>query len=226
MSTDHVKIISFDNNPNLGLYAFATDKFCLLGVEVHSKHDEDLERVLKVPIHRITIAGTSLIGAFCAGNSECLLIPNLTFDYELKALDELGIKYEIIDTKLTALGNNLTATNKAAVINPEFTSEEEKQIKDALKVRVKKSKISGFENVGSCMVATDKGALVHRDIESFELKFLEDLFQIEVMEGSVNMGNPYVKSGVIANSNGFLIGGLSGGPEITNADEALGFLKK
>ena len=43
--------------------------------------------------------------------------------------------------------------------------------------------------------------------------------------GSVNMGNPYVKAGIITNSNGFLIGNQSSGFEQSFVDEALGFLE-
>ena len=38
------------------------------------------------------------------------------------------------------------------------------------------------------------------------------------------MGVPFIGSGILANSHGFVIGDASGGPEIVNADEALGFI--
>ena len=40
------------------------------------------------------------------------------------------------------------------------------------------------------------------------------------------MGSPYVSSGILTNKNGFVIGSMSGGPEIDNADKALGFLQE
>ncbi len=224
MAEEHVSIVSFDNNPNIGLYAFATDEYCLIGEDVPDKHEEELHNILKVPIYRITIAGTGLIGAFCAGNSNCLLVPEITFKHELQKLDELGIHYKMIYSKLTALGNNVAVNNHAAIVNPEFSDGNINQLQKVLNVPVKRAKISDLDTVGSCISITNKGALVHRDIKSFEMQMLEDIFGFEILEGSVNMGNPYIHSGIIANSNGFLIGGQSGGPEINNADEALGFL--
>ena len=47
---------------------------------------------------------------------------------------------------------------------------------------------------------------------------------VKVAKGSVNFGSPFISSGLICNKNGFIIGDISGGPEIQNADEALGFL--
>ena len=38
------------------------------------------------------------------------------------------------------------------------------------------------------------------------------------------MGVPFIGSGIVCNNHGFIIGDASGGPEIVNADEALGFI--
>ena len=40
----------------------------------------------------------------------------------------------------------------------------------------------------------------------------------------VNMGGVQVSSGVAVNNKGFVIGTMSGGPEVMNADQALGFI--
>ena len=101
--------------------------------------------MLKVPVHRVTLAGTSLVGVFTAGNSNCLLLPPICFEEELEALDKLGIKYEVIQTKLTAIGNNILANDNGALINPDFEASAVKQIKEALKVPVKEATIGGYQ---------------------------------------------------------------------------------
>lgn len=220
----HIALLSFDNNPNIGLYAFATDEFCLIGNDIPSKVEEEIHEVLKVPIHRINISGTSLIGVFCAGNSNCLLVPHTIQKDEIKALESLKIKFHIVNSKITAIGNNITANDFGAVASTEFDDDTVKEIESHLSVPVKRAKISEMNNIGSCLIANNKGGLVHRDIKSFELELLEDTLKVEILDGTINMGNPYVKSGIIANSKGLVVGAHSGGPEITNADMALGFL--
>ncbi len=221
----HVTEMAFDNNPNIGLYAYATDDYCLIGEEIPERFAEEISKHLQVPVYRLNIAGTSLTGVFCAGNSKMLVVPHIIQDEEKKKLDELRIPYTVVKTKITALGNNITANDNGAVVSTDFTDETIDILKKALGTEVKRGKVSELDNVGSCLIVTNKGGLVHRDIKSFELEFLEDLLQVEILDGTVNMGNPYVKSGIIANAKGFIIGSHSGGPEITNADMAFGFIE-
>lgn len=220
----HVEKTDFNGNFNLGLYAYANDNYCLVGHDVPADKIELLQNILKVPVHKISIAGTSLIGVFLAGNNNSLLVPKLAFTHELEALKKLGIKYHVITTKLTALGNNILCNDKGALINPDFGKTEEQEIKDALKVPVKRSKIANLDIVGALGALNNNGILIHRDAEDFEIDFIETTLGLKVYLGTVNFGSPYIKSGVIVNSNGFLIGESSGGPEIQNADIAFGFL--
>lgn len=222
---EHVRLVSFNQNPNIGLYAFVTDKFCLLGREIDKKYDKVIEDILKVPVHRITIAGTSLIGVFLSGNEDMLLMPKIAFDYELKALEKLKIPFTVIDSNITALGNTVALNNHGVYVSDEFSARVKKLIRTAMELPLRPGKIAGNNAVGSCLVVNGKHALIHRDAELFEIKLIQDFLKVKITEGTVNMGSPYVKSGLLANSKGLLIGSLSGGPEANNADMALGFLE-
>ncbi|MFP4111514.1 MAG: translation initiation factor IF-6 [Candidatus Woesearchaeota archaeon] len=222
---DHVSILSFNQDPNIGLYAFATDKFCLLGADIDERYEKIIEETLKVPVYRITIAGTSMAGVFIAGNENCILIPEITFDYEIKNLEKLKIPFKVIKSKITALGNTIACNKNAVYVSDEFSSDTKKRIRQALNLPLKPGKIAGLSQVGSCLVLNDKGGLIHRDAEDFELDLLDDFFKVELTEGTINMGSPYVKSGIIANNKGLIIGASSGGPEASNADSALGFVE-
>ena len=222
----HIALMSFNNNSNIGLYAFANDEICLVGQEVDDESMSKIKEILNVPTHKISIAGTSLVGVFCAGNSNILLVPHIIQKSEEDELIRLGINYKKINTKFTALGNIIATNNKGAVLSPEFSDEEVKLISEYLAVPAKKGKISELNNMGSCLKVNNIGGIAHKDINKAEIEFIQNVLQIEILDGTVNMGSPYVSSGIIANSNGFIIGSQSAGPEITNADIALGFLKE
>ncbi len=220
----HILRTNFNGNPGVRLYVFATDKFALVGKEISKTDAIEIEKALKVPIHQLTIAGTSLVGIFVAGNSKKILVPKITFDYELLRLKELGIDYSVISTKNTALGNNILANDKGGLINPEFEESAVKEIEQALGFKVKKSKIAGLEIVGALCVHNDKGGLIHHNASDNDIEMVNDILKVECKPGTVNFGSPYISSGLVTNDKGFIIGDTSGGPEIQNADEALGFM--
>jgi len=221
----HVLKMDFNGNPNVGLYAYANDEFCLVGKDISVESAKKISKVLGVPVHRITMCGTSLIGVFVAGNSRCILVPSIAFEEELAVLDKLKIKYKVFETKLTALGNNILVNDKGCIVNPEFSKEERAVISEALGVDAKKGRISGLDIVGACATYNDKGIVIHRDVVSKEADVISQELGLECTNGTVNMGSPYVSSGLIANSKGFVVGELSSGPEIQFVDEGLGFIE-
>jgi translation initiation factor 6 len=225
----HLKKVSINGNPNIGLYGFATDSFCIVGREVPEKLIEDMKIILDVPIYQMTLAGTSLIGVFMAGNENDILIPDIAFDSEKDVLEELskkhGFKLHIIQTELTALGNNIACSDKGCLISPDFDKNDMEQIKKALGLEVKEGQIAGLPTVGSLVAANKKGCAIHRDAEDFEIDFVSSLLGYTCETATVNMGNPFLKSGILVNTNGFLVGDISGGPEINYLDEIFGFLE-
>ncbi|HYD03605.1 MAG TPA: translation initiation factor IF-6 [Alphaproteobacteria bacterium] len=220
----HVLVTNFNSNPNVGLYGYACDKYCLIGSEVPDSIVDDLKEVFNVPIIRTNIAGTALLGVFLSGNNNCLLVPKIAFANELETLDKHKIKYKLIDTKLTCLGNNIICNDNGCLVSDDYGEREIKAFKEALKVPVFRAKIAGHTTLGSLAVHTDKGLLCHHEVLEHEAKLLKKVLKVEIFTGTVNMGVPFVGSGILCNNNGFIIGDASGGPEIVNADESLGFL--
>jgi translation initiation factor 6 len=176
-----------------------------------------------VPVHEIRAAGTDLLGVFFAGNEDILLVPEIMFDSELHELKRLGIKYAVVKSELTALGNNVLFTENAVIVNPAFSEHAIKSIEKNTGLKVKPGKINELEIVGSLAKSNSKGFLVSPDIRDFEMKFLKTHTKQKITKGTLNFGSPNVSSAFVANENGFIVGDASGGPEIVNLDEALGF---
>ena len=74
-------------------------------------------------------------------------------------------------------------------------------------------------------VVTNKGLLVHPRVTSSEREILEKIFELPVSIGTTNFGTQMLGSGVLANSNGYLAGSETRGPELGRIEEALGFIK-
>lgn len=226
----HALKLEFNSNPNLGFYGIATDAFCMLGLSVPDKHIKLIEEALKVPVIKANVYGTSLLGIFSVANSKNILLPKVIFKRELedirKNLEPLGININVLDSKETAFNNNILVNDKVGIVSPVFTKEEVDKIEEFLGVRTIQIKLANSTVPGSAGVLTNKGGIFHMDLSDEEIKKVEKLVGFEIGIGSVNMGNPWISSGVIANSKGFLVGNFSSGYEIARIDESLGFIKK
>lgn len=225
MAKEHVLMTSFLGNPNVGLYAYANDKLCLVGHMVPQKLHAKISDILRVPVHQTNIAGTSMLGVFCVGNSNSLLLPDIAFGDELKALDKRGIKYTVINTNLTALANNILCNDNGAIVSPDFEEKAIKQIEEALKVKAVKGTIAGLDIVGSLASVNNTNGLISIDSTDEEVELIEKTLKIKLTRGTMGMGVPYISSSIVLNSNGFIVSDHSSGIEIAGADEALGYME-
>jgi len=225
----HVAKINFGHDPNLGLYGVATDKFCLVGRSLSEQSIKELEEVLKVPVIKVSVYGTNLIGVFVAANSKAILLPDVTYEDEYahikREMDKLGVKVFIIKSEHTALGNNIILNDKAAIISTNYSPQLFAEIKKALGIEVKQMDLAGTSLPGSVGFITNNGGVFNPNMSDKEIKAVEKTLGYEIGLSTVNMGNMFISSGIIGNSFGFVIGSMSSGYEITRVDESLGFLR-
>lgn len=210
---------NFNGDPNIGLYGFATDRYCLLGA--HPKHAQKMEELLKMKIKIAQIAGTELAGIFAAGNSNGIILSKIIEAREKKEIEKaLGINVLVIKAKETAIGNIVLCNDKGCIISSKLRKYG-KDITEILDCETAVGSVAGLHIVGSAAVASNKGCLCHRDAEEDELKEIEELLKVKADIGSIG-GSPFVKSGVIANSNGAVVSEEASGPELQRIDEVFG----
>tara|TARA_Y100000034_G_C6867275_1_gene395425 strand:+ start:565 stop:1209 length:645 start_codon:yes stop_codon:yes gene_type:complete len=208
--------INFSGSSNVGLYGFATNKYCLIGKGVEEEVLKKIKDVLKVPVYEITINNSRLVGSYCCGNNEIIFVPEIIKEHEEKELKKLKIPYEKIKTKFSALGNNIVIKDKNALINPEF----EKDI-ELTGIKLKRMNIGKHNAIGSCMIVNPNGCVTTMETDDKEVEEIKKTLSLKVEVGSVNRGNPYVRSGIIANSRGYIIGNLTTGVEVMRIESAL-----
>jgi translation initiation factor 6 len=220
----HVLKSKFQNNPNVGLYGLATDSYCLLPKNLKKSLVQEIKSVLEVPVYQITIYNTNLIGVFCVGNKDYLFVPSFLPESELKELEKIkDVRVVKLETKLTALGNNITLHDDRCLVNPELEMGAKNALKD-LGFKVTPLEIAQIPTVGACTALNSHGCLLHMDVTN--AKKISSSLKLPVNIGTVNFGSPYVRTGLILNSRGYIIGSETTGPETQRIDEALGYLRK
>jgi len=209
-------------NPNIGIYVFANNKLALVPRGIDSRVKRKIAEILSVEVLEVSIAKSSLIGVFVAGNDRSVLIPRIAEEEEIEYMKSIGIPISVIDTTYTALGNVVLSNNRAAMLHPEIPSKDVEKIVKALGVeKWKKGTIAGVPTVGSAAVITERGGVVHPDVSDTELEELRKFFGVFVDTGTVNFGIAFIKTGLVANNVGALVGERTTGPEIMRIMRAL-----
>jgi translation initiation factor 6 len=170
---------------------------------------------LKVKLVYTTISGSVLIGALSCANSNGMLLPNSVRDEELTEIRNVfDGTITIMETKKTAYGNIVLASDKGAIADPRIKEDDIKKIADTLGVEVLQTEIAGLPYVGSLATVTNKGVLAHPLLKDAERIILEQAFKVPVEVGTINCGIPYVGTGLLANSHGAVAGSMTTGPEM------------
>ncbi len=207
----------------LGLFGFATDKYCLISNRLSDNQLERLGKVLKVPIIPTTIYNFSLSGIMSAGNSRGVLVPYLTENSELARIGK-EVQTAVVPDRFTALGNLIVANDHGGIISDVFSQRAKLVIDEALGINTIQGRIANSSEVGALCVATNKGFVTTPDVSDQELKQLEKVFGVSGGRASANMGSKAVGACMIANSNGFVTGEDTTPIELQYINEALGFL--
>ncbi len=218
-----IRTIDIYDTPMIGVFATCTDSIAIVPPLTKLDICARIEKSLDVRVVEILVNGSVVVGALSRGNSNGFLFSYGTNTRELQKLT--GVKVETLPDKLNAVGNIVLANDSASLVHPELSDKAIEAISRTLNVEVYRGTIAGIKNVGMAGVVTNKGLLVHPRVTSSEREILEKIFDLPVSIGTTNFGTQMLGSGILANSNGYLAGSETTGPELGRIEEALGFMK-
>jgi len=214
-------------NPFIGIYAKTNDKIMLVGESVADRFFR-YKDLMKVEIIKTTLCDSELIGIYCALNSNGIIVSKLTSEDEIKKLKEIGSEYglviEVLQSKFTAVGNNIVVNDYGAIVNMNLESEDIKKIKDTFNVEVDKFTIGGYQTVGAALLATNKGFIAHPFAKEEELEKIKSIMKTDGGIGTANGGVPFPSISMLANSYNFISGDKTTGYELHRINECLGFI--
>ncbi|MGC8568185.1 MAG: translation initiation factor IF-6 [Candidatus Micrarchaeia archaeon] len=209
-------------NDFVGGFAVATDSFAITTSRISDRDAESIRAALKVEIKKVQFLDSELIGLFSKANSNGVLLSNTIEEEDAKkASKELGINMEVLKSSINALGTNMLANDKIAIINPDYKQNEVKQIEDVLGVEAIKMKIGGFKTVGAMNILTNRGMLLNNKATDEEEDRINSMLGFKVSRGTADTGLLSVGLLAIANSNGILIGEGTTNYELAHIIEAL-----
>ncbi len=209
----------------MGAFGVISDRFMFISPNMSEKGLNVLERTFNLPLTQSTIATMDAVGLVAAGNSNGILVPYITTDEELEAIERSSeVRVDWIDNKMTALGNIILANDHGALCHPDFDQKTRRKIADVLGVEVVPGTIAKLPIVGANSIVTNNGAIVHPMATAEEIELLAQLLKVEVEVGTVNRGSPYTSLGVLANTDGMIAGSETTGVELAHISQILGFV--
>lgn len=223
MPFEIVKMSIFGNS-NIGVYIYGNDKVTFVPQGLQKKDLEEISQILQTDLVEASVANTRLLGVLMTGNNNGLILSRSALDNEIesikKATHDLNIL--VLPSRNNAVGNLIIANDKAALVYPYFEDEIIKMIQDNLGVEVFKRSVVGIPTVGAIIAVTNNGGLVHPDVTDEEIKFLEDVFKVPFKTGTVNFGVSFIRTGLIVNTKGAIVGEDTTGPEIARVQMVFG----
>ena len=210
--------LKIKGSPHIGVFIFANDVIAIVPPELDRKTREEIAEVLNVEVFEAKVAGTDLNGVMIAGNDKGIILPRNVLDEEYvvlkKALAKHGLNIYISRSKYTAMGNVILLNNRVGLVSEDVEKSEIVKIKDFLEIEIYAMNIMQLPIPGGLAVVTDRGGVIHPDVSDEEVDKLKRTFGFQVEKTTVNAGIPFVKSGVVCNNKGILVGELTTGPEI------------
>ena len=200
-----VILFNLQANPNVGLFIAANDKHAFCGLHLNESQKKSVHNILGCEIIQLSIAGIPYPGIFMLFDEDRIIVPQIIFPGEKRKLEKLGYKVEILETRHTALRNNIVIHKKKALVSKE-TDDATKKGLEKLGFEVLRMGVSEFESIGNLIVMEgDSGfaALAFNDNQIMQLK---KFFNADIASGTVNNRNLYVSSSIVINSHGILIG--------------------
>lgn len=202
-------------SPNVGIFAKSNDSIVLLPFGYAETKSKKLVDYLEVEPIFVSIAGNRLIGPMVVLNNNGMILPSLASDDEITYLKQVtGLNVARLDSKLTAIGNLISANDHGAIVSPLFKGEFDKQIGDILGINVHTMAIADFNQTGSMLVSNNHGAGIHPKASEKEIETVSSILKVDVEPLTINGGIPYLSSGIICNSKSLVVGSITTGPEL------------
>ena len=213
---------NINGNSYVGAFSSSSEDITLISRGVSTKDESIIRETLGTETFRISVSGSNLVGIYAVLNSNGILLPDMTYTEELKELDHLKEKIRIgtLKSDMNALGNNILANDKVAIINPNFQRADAEIIADVLDVEIIRMAIGGYETVGANNILTNNGMVLNNFASDNELEEAKSLVK-NVSQSTANLGSVFVGLASVANTKGLMVGEDTTGFELARMEEGL-----
>ncbi|MEM0107103.1 MAG: translation initiation factor IF-6 [Candidatus Micrarchaeaceae archaeon] len=207
----------------IGVFATVTEKYIFIGNSISQNTKILLSSTLSTTVISTAIGGSDMVGLFMRGNSNGIVLSNLATEREVKALKEIlpNVSIGIVDSVINAVGNDILANDKIALVNPDYDKKVQQEISDILDVETIPISAGNFSVIGASNTLTNKGMAINNRVSDREKAIIDKIVGFESMRVTANFGSMGIGLSILANSKGAVVGGNTTGYEFARILEAL-----
>ena len=210
-----LKIVKADieRNPFIGMFLQTNETHSFLPPTTPSHLVSLVQDALGTQAVKLFISQSPLIGIFSVVNSNGVVLSKQAEAREISVFKKLGLNVCFMD-KL-APGNTVLCNDYGCVVPKLVERKQAQEIQDCLGVPVLRVEFDSIQAIGSGCVANNYGLLAYNELEDGEIKLICDQLKVSSSARATNnLGTPYNKYGLVANSNGAVVGSLTTGFEL------------
>lgn len=214
-----VKLESLFGNAAIGPYLSINNDFLLVPKITPEETFNSIKFAFSddFPIYRVMCNQSALLGSYIVMNSAGILVPSLMLEEEIDELKLLinnsDMNISVIESKDNAFGNLILCNNKGAIISRSLVKNIS-TIQDSLDVEVMILEYAGNRLPGSSGVANNFGCCVHPLVTDEDAELISDILKVPIDVCTINMGNPFIRSGAVVNDSGAIFGSHCSGSEL------------
>jgi translation initiation factor 6 len=206
----------------IGAFCSATERIILAPARIKPDELKIFESTLRAKPILATIGESDLIGMLCRANSNGLIMSNLATEREVEIMKEnTEMNVLRLKSRLNAIGSNILANDKIAIINPDYSNDELKEIADVLGVETIKPHLTDFKTLGANNILTNSGMVVNNRCTDSEKSALEHATGFQTTRSTAATGVLSIGLAVVANSKGIVAGNTTSGFELSRIINAL-----
>lgn len=216
-------ILRLKGSDYTGVFCTASDRLVFAPPNLTKKEHDVLFATLKADIIEVSLGESNLVGLFAKANSNGVVLSNLASEDEFRRMKaEAGeLNVGILQSSINAIGSNILANDKLAIVNEDYSDRELKFIEDILGVETVRMQMGGFKTVGANNILTNRGLVINNRATDLEQKEWEEKTGFKTIRTTANMGSLAIGLSVVANSNGIVAGDSTTGFELNRMVQGL-----
>lgn len=225
--SNKVSLLEIEQNSQIGMFFIATDDFVLTGKKsLAPEQKKSIEDILQVPVVEATVFNNELVGVFLQVDKfeKKLYAPIGLSKKEITELQAVCTEYDYTFVEIETVDNtlgNLISFGKNCVFVSRDLKKDVKKISKHTKKEIVILDDENYHQAGALIYSTKNktlgsSLLTDKTLEEIE-EHLNDIT-------TINSGSAFVSSGIVANSNGILIGADTTTVEIQIVLETFDFL--